>query len=765
MGNKLKNILTFALCGILLFCNLPVTFADSAETQVYAVGTDIDEHWAEDYLEAFIDAGYLKGDDNGNVNPSAEITRAQYASLINRIKGYTDESKSIASFTDVFESAWYRSDLAMALAAGYMQGTEVTKMEPEASVTREMAIVMTARVLGLNTEGTDISVLKRFSDADKTSTWAMNAMAAMVSAGYIEGDNGKLNPQANMTRSEGTVMLYRTHGAMTENVLMRKVSVAEKTYWYVNGLTNYDNDIFMYMVGDNRVAVDALTQIGNTGVYYYCEDPYKSSDTLYGTTTMTFAEYYLNEISKDKDSDTVDKLDTEGMYDAVTSATSEAGSHSTDYPTILNYTTGYDKDSDGYYFKIDGIDTVDVSVTGDKYAEAIILNASGIDEDAFRATAIRLSDVTSAKPSAAKPLLRDGTYGTQMSIDASAAKDTSSIMVTPTVSYSSGYGNYQFILNFTGFDTSDSTSDLYYANYLMNMYAATITDESGNVAGTVYYEDTWDEINHKYWVDIALSNGSFIAKGHTFQNSRFTSFFGYGGDESIMNPGKYAVVLKSRGYGDINTVFTVGTKLGADETLTVGNATIWGDNGATAEAASNLPDDFTVDSMYLTYGNGSNAVTLTEGTDFSYDGDSYSGKLTINNTDNTGVGSYTLTLTDNDYQPAKASFTVNSDLAADDISIVNNTLIISKSYTGNATIADYIAAISGVSVDGTSLRGPNLGSTIFNEVGSVNFNAAINNRGTLTTVFAKGADASYELVITATGYPTITTTVIAPSEN
>jgi len=600
---------------------------------------------------------------------------------------------------------------------------------------------------GTETDYYDYNVVfSRYSQGTSTGSGLANFSSYGHDLTYADADRTLLNINGDLI------------------VSMYQADVADVTYYYVTGLTNDGENTIYYLAGNTKMTYDGLTEIGSTGVYYYCSDPYTSEDTLYGVTPMTYAEYYLNEITTDQGT-TADDLYTEGLYDAITSATSTTGSHSSNYPTILNYTSGYtDKD---YYFKIDGIDTVDVSVQGDKYAEAVILNAVDAEQNEYRAAVASITDVTETQPYAAKALNSDGTYAAQEVVDSSAAIDLDGVTVTPKVSYSSSYGDYQFTMTFTGFD-SDSDSDLYYNNFLMNMYAATIENKEGTVAGAVYYEDVWEETSHKYYVDIALANGSFTALEYEFENARFADFFGTGDDEHIMASGDYTVTLKSRGYTDLTATFTVAQKLTTDQTLSVKDISDWSSEGATATVdISALPDAFGDDgvSAALTYGSGRDAATLTEGSDFSY----YDGALTISNEGTAGVGSYTLTLTADGYQPASVTFTVSSDLTSDHITITDNVLTISETYSGVATAAAYVAAISSVSVDGTSLQGQSLGGTIFTDSDgtySINFDATITSGGpgggTSTAVFSKGSGAEYTLVIAATGYPTITVTVTAP---
>lgn len=204
------------ICAALMTSSIALGALPSA--QVFAASSDIDGHWAQQQILTFAENGYIAGDGTGNYLPNQIMTRAQFAAVINRVMGYTKESPSIANYTDVEDSAWYRSDLAKALSAGYMSGTSATTMSPNQPVTREQAAVMIVRLLEENTS-VDLSVLDDFTDRGDISAFAVNAMAKLICDGYLYGADGKLMPQKSMTRAEGIALLSRSMDALKDTNL------------------------------------------------------------------------------------------------------------------------------------------------------------------------------------------------------------------------------------------------------------------------------------------------------------------------------------------------------------------------------------------------------------------------------------------------------------------------------------------------------------------------------------------------------------------
>ena len=107
--------------------------------------------------------------------------------------------------------------------------------------------------------------------------------------------------------------------------------------------------------------MDGYTQIGNSGVYYALTDGTKLSGNLYGTSNLTYKEFYSGDVSSTDN------------FDVVTTATTLKAK------VLSNAWTDYNEettpDADGYH--ILGVSNVNVAVDSDLYVEASILKNSG----------------------------------------------------------------------------------------------------------------------------------------------------------------------------------------------------------------------------------------------------------------------------------------------------------------------------------------------------------------------------------------------------
>lgn len=159
--------------------------------------TDIPNDWSKAALQNAVNNGLLNGN-AGKLMPKENLTRAEMAAVLNRAFG-TIEKAEITDYKDVRENAWYYEDMAKAVQMKTFVGNG-GKLNPSREITREEAFVVLARAFKLS--GADESVLNQFLDKDLLSSWGKEAVAALVSSGYVSGSNGILNPKKNMTRAE-----------------------------------------------------------------------------------------------------------------------------------------------------------------------------------------------------------------------------------------------------------------------------------------------------------------------------------------------------------------------------------------------------------------------------------------------------------------------------------------------------------------------------------------------------------------------------------
>jgi len=256
-----KKTLAILLSLAMVLSLFPVSAFASDTTSGFS---DMPSNWSTKALENAVSNGLLSGD-NGKIMPNDNLTRAQMATVVNRAFG-TTEKASLSSYTDVEANAWYYDDMAKAVQMKTFVGSG-DKLNPATNITREEAFAVLIRAFKLS--GADQSALDKFTDKALVSSWAKDAAASLISAGYVVGSNGKLNPKQNITRAEFAQIMdnllknyIKTAGTYTTdytgNMMINVPNVILKNITITGDLIIGDG------VGNGDVILDGVTVTGRT---------------------------------------------------------------------------------------------------------------------------------------------------------------------------------------------------------------------------------------------------------------------------------------------------------------------------------------------------------------------------------------------------------------------------------------------------------------------------------------------------------------------
>jgi|GEM_PF-1149856 len=176
--------------------------------------TDVNNHWASNAIQNLSNRLILQGNANGEYKPENSISRSEVAAIVVRALGLT-QGEAEQNFTDVPADRWDAEVVEIAAAFGLINGYSDGSFHPTASITREDAMVIIARVANMLNLSANVneSALDGFSDTDQISGYAKNAVALAVSLGIVNGNsNGTLAPKAELSRAEFAVIIERLLG-------------------------------------------------------------------------------------------------------------------------------------------------------------------------------------------------------------------------------------------------------------------------------------------------------------------------------------------------------------------------------------------------------------------------------------------------------------------------------------------------------------------------------------------------------------------------
>lgn len=160
---------------------------------------DTQGHWAEKTIEVFIKMQLIKGYEDGTVRPNSPITRAEFATILNR--AFNIQSGSVASVVlkDIGDS-WAKEAIENLVAAGVINGYMDGKFKPDQTITREEMVVMLSRIVNLNNLAKD-QAKGNFNDLN--DAYAASEIIAEAQVGIVSGKgDGRFDPKGNATRAE-----------------------------------------------------------------------------------------------------------------------------------------------------------------------------------------------------------------------------------------------------------------------------------------------------------------------------------------------------------------------------------------------------------------------------------------------------------------------------------------------------------------------------------------------------------------------------------
>lgn len=204
MKRKLLSIfLAFAMSVSLL------TVGASAVEPTYG---DIAGHWAEASIDRWSGHGIIQGN-NGKFNPNGQLTCAHFAAILARLLKLPAAEN--AGFADNTPDAWHYDAINRCAAAGILKGNLNGTVTPNAPITRERAMVMLGRALGI--EPIENPDLTKYADAAQVASYARGMLAALIEAGVVGGVTAdQLAPQNNITRAATVTILDRSIGTYAD---------------------------------------------------------------------------------------------------------------------------------------------------------------------------------------------------------------------------------------------------------------------------------------------------------------------------------------------------------------------------------------------------------------------------------------------------------------------------------------------------------------------------------------------------------------------
>lgn len=188
-------------------------FSKYAVAYVSKTFSDLNKvEWARKLIEVLASKSIVTGRTEGAFLPAEAVTRAEFLYFLMNALGLSSEFDS--NFSDIKSSDYYYNAIGMAKELGITGGVGNNKFMPDAKITRQDMMALTAHALNMAKKsiakgsGADLT---KFTDKSLVSSYAVEGVASLIKEGLVVGSGSKINPRGNTTRAEAAALIYRIY--------------------------------------------------------------------------------------------------------------------------------------------------------------------------------------------------------------------------------------------------------------------------------------------------------------------------------------------------------------------------------------------------------------------------------------------------------------------------------------------------------------------------------------------------------------------------
>ncbi len=194
---------------------MPKHFSKYAAVYSKVTFSDIEKPtWAKIKIEALAARGIVAGVEDNKFNPYGNVTRAQFIQMLIKAFELNDSSAS-TTFNDVKAGTWYYNSIATAQKLGIVSGKKDGNFGVTDQISRQDMAVMLYKTAKLAKVNLGSKSVNQFTDKDKISGYAIEAVEAMQEAGIVSGvGSGSYAPMNKSTRAEASTIIYNLFSAV-----------------------------------------------------------------------------------------------------------------------------------------------------------------------------------------------------------------------------------------------------------------------------------------------------------------------------------------------------------------------------------------------------------------------------------------------------------------------------------------------------------------------------------------------------------------------
>ncbi len=209
----MKKIMSAFLVSCMLGLNVTPALAVAKNNNIKDIQKD---YWAKEQIETVVSEGIMFTDDDGNFNPDKSMTRVEFVHALLKVLSNNNLDVNVKnSFKDITASNAYYNDILRSQQLGLVYGYPDQTFKPNNSMLRSETTSVISHIT--KDKNVDYNVLNQFTDRNTIPNWAKLPYAKSINYGiYVNyPDESMLEPNKNLTRAEGAVLLAKLKDKLT----------------------------------------------------------------------------------------------------------------------------------------------------------------------------------------------------------------------------------------------------------------------------------------------------------------------------------------------------------------------------------------------------------------------------------------------------------------------------------------------------------------------------------------------------------------------
>ncbi len=178
--------------------------------------SDIEGHWAKDYIEWSAANNIFTGYEDGTFKPDKKITRSEYVTIISKFKGL-DNYPDTLNYYDVKADDWFYVYLNDLVNTGLLKNNST--FQGQSLITRDEAFGLLGQLFPNYTPTSNLTF------NDNASIKRAEDILVLKDMGIIQGDDyNYLNPAKPLSRAEAATILYKLN---VKGIYVNKAELAQ----------------------------------------------------------------------------------------------------------------------------------------------------------------------------------------------------------------------------------------------------------------------------------------------------------------------------------------------------------------------------------------------------------------------------------------------------------------------------------------------------------------------------------------------------------